>query len=267
MKAIEKDVYGTFEELLRMYPEFYSKITDMCYVVNAEANMVDDVIDTAQTILDDSNITTAREAIISFYESIINVREANRSVEERRNLILLLFNMMGKLSASKIINVIKIYTGQDVEILFNRKDEKNNYILEILTQKDNIDSAFLSDMQFIMNRILPAHLVKKHQILNRYTIKVGVKLKQLLTNYIPCGTVKCGVYPTSTTLGVSRKSSLKIETNKNVILNNYDYCGNIPNKVKLGMIITSNSNMSYESRFNIGAYKYCGTVVCRKEED
>ena len=102
-------------------------------------------------ILDDSNITTAREAIISFYESIINVREANRSVEERRNLILLLFNMMGKLSASKIINVIKIYTGQDVEILFNRKDEKNNYILEILTQKDNIDSAFLSDMQFIMN--------------------------------------------------------------------------------------------------------------------
>lgn len=107
-----------------MYPEFYSKITDMCYVVNAEANMVDDVIDTAQTILDDSNITTAREAIISFYESIINVREANRSVEERRNLILLLFNMMGKLSASKIINVIKIYTGQDVEILFNRKDEK-----------------------------------------------------------------------------------------------------------------------------------------------
>lgn len=94
-----------------------------------------------------------------------------------------------------------------------------------------------------------------------------MKLKQLLTNYIPCGTVKCGVYPISTTLGVSHKSSLKIETNKNVILNNYDYCGNIPNKVKLGMIITSNSNMSYESRFNIGAYKYCGTVVCRKEED
>lgn len=66
MKAIEKNVYGTFEELLRMYPEFYSKITDMCYVVNAEANMVDDVIDTAQTILDDSNITTAREAINKF---------------------------------------------------------------------------------------------------------------------------------------------------------------------------------------------------------
>ena len=266
MKAIEKNVYGTFEELLRMYPEFYREITDMCYVVFTEASMVDNVIDTAQTILDDSNITTARETIITFYENIINVREANQTIDERRNLILLLFNMIGKLSASKIINVIKIYTGQDVEVLFNRKDEKNNYILEILTQKDNIDSAFLSDMQFIMNRILPAHLIKKHQILSRYTIKVGVQLKPLLTNYIPCGTIKCGTYPIRDTLGASWKSNLKIETNKNVTLNSYDYCGSIPNQAKLGMIVTSSSNMSYVNRFNLSAYKYCGTVVCGKEE-
>lgn len=160
MIAIQKHYKGTTNELLSYYPTFYSSIYEFVKIQKAAALILDKLIDAFQVCADDSNILTASESIIAFYEKIIGIKYSYmRTLEERRRLVLVYYNIFGKVSASKIINAIKYYTGADVEVRFTNQDEKGNYILEIECVRGNISSVFLEDVALLCKKIIPAHLL------------------------------------------------------------------------------------------------------------
>lgn len=159
MIAIPKYFKGTKEELLSFYPRFYREIKEISAINEAMATEIDKIIDCGQKVLNDSNITTADESIIKFYEDIIGIGYSSlRTLEERRRLVLAYYNIFGKVSASKIKNAIMYYTGAEVEIRFTNKDKKGNYILEIECVRGTISSLFLDDIALLCKKILPAHL-------------------------------------------------------------------------------------------------------------
>ncbi len=159
MIAIQKYYKGTASELLSYYPTFYAGIYEFVEVQKAAALALDKVIDAIQVSTDDSNILTASEKIIAYYEKIIGISYSRlRTVDERRRLVLAYYNIFGKVSATKIKNAIKFYTGADVEIRFTKKDEQGNYILEIECVRGEISSLFLDDIALLCKKIIPAHL-------------------------------------------------------------------------------------------------------------
>ena len=184
MIAIPKYFKGTKEELLSFYPHFYRDIKEISAINEATATELDKIIDCGQKVLDDSNITTADESIIKFYEDIIGIGYSSlRTLEERRRLVLAYYNIFGKVSASKIKNAIMYYTGAEVEIRFTNKDEKGNYLLEIECVRGTISSLFLDDIALLCKKILPAHLFLNFSItiLPKGNVYVGA-LPQICTN-------------------------------------------------------------------------------------
>lgn len=184
MIAIPKYIDGTKEELLSFYPHFYRNVKEMVAVNESMAAEIDKITDCGQKVLDDSNITTACESIIKFYEDIIGIGYSSlRTLEERRRLVLAYYNIFGKVSASKIKNAIMYYTGAEVEIKFINKDSKGNYLLEIECVRGTISSLFLDDIALLCKKIIPAHLFLNFSItiLPKGNIYTGA-LPQICTN-------------------------------------------------------------------------------------
>lgn len=184
MIAIPKYVDGTKEELLSFYPHFYRNVKELVAINETMALQLDKIMDCGQKVLDDSNITTADESIIKFFEDIIGIGYSSlRTLEERRRLVLAYYNIFGKVSASKIKNAIMYYTGAEVEIRFTKKDEKGNYILEIECVRGTISRLFLDDIALLCKKIIPAHLFLNFSvtILPKGSIYAGA-LPQVCTN-------------------------------------------------------------------------------------
>lgn len=163
MIAIPRHSKGTKEELLNYYPTFYRSIIEFVAIQEAAAMILDKLFDAFQQCADDSNLITARENIIAFYENIIGIKYASlRTLEERRRFVLVYCNMFGKVSATKIKNALRFYTGSDIDVKFNNKDSDGNYILEIIVKKGNNSEIIdLENINALLKKIIPAHLQYK----------------------------------------------------------------------------------------------------------
>lgn len=158
MIAIPKNPKGTLTELMQMLPIFYSEVLEMVEIQRLSAEQINKLIDVAQELFIDSNIITASEKIIAFYEKIIGIKySSQRTLEERRRLVLVYYNIFGKISASKIKRALKFYIESDINIDFSKKDKYGNYILEITCDRgyENID---FESVGILLQKIIPAHL-------------------------------------------------------------------------------------------------------------
>lgn len=189
MIAIPKYVDGTKEELLSFYPHFYRNVKELVAINETMALQLDKIMDCGQKVLDDSNITTADESIIKFFEDIIGIGYSSlRTLEERRRLVLVYYNMFGKASASKLKNAIGYYTQEDVAVSFNTKDEDGNYILEINCERGNMNALFLEDIELLLKKIIPAHLLYRVGLKYSFAVVVGKKKQSYNYEYELCGT-------------------------------------------------------------------------------
>lgn len=221
MIAIPTYDKGTKEELLRYYPTFYRNVLEFVAVQGAAAIVLNKLCDIFQKCADDSNITTASEEIIAFYEKIIGIKYSSlRTLEERRRLVLAYYNIFGKVSATKIKKAISYYTGEEVDITFTTKDEKGNYILEINCARGNMNSLYLEDIDLLCKKIIPAHLLYKIAMLYRFDVVICNEKNHYKYDYELCGTK-----PYTALLG-DKNSSKSIVTNKKTTYNkDYNYCG------------------------------------------
>lgn len=221
MIAIPKNPKGTLTELMQMLPVFYSEVLEMVEIQKLSAEQIDKLIDIAQMIFNDSNIITASEPIIAYYEKIIGIKYSGlRTLEERRRLVLVYYNIFGKVSASKIKKAISYYTGEDVDITFNSKDEEGNYILEINCARGNMNSLYLEDISLLCKKIIPAHLLYKVAILYKFAVIVAFSKKNYKYRYELCGTK-----PYRVMLSDINSNNAVVQMSNKTYIKDYNYCG------------------------------------------
>ncbi|MDO4301632.1 MAG: DUF2313 domain-containing protein [Clostridia bacterium] len=224
MIAIPTYVEGTKEELLRYYPTFYRNVLEFVAVQEAAVMMLERLFAVFQKCADDSNIITASEQIIAYYEKIIGIKYSGlRTLEERRRLVLVYYNMFGKVSATKIKNAISYYTGTIVDVSFTTKDERGNYILEISCARGDMNSLFLEDIKLLCEKIIPAHLLYRVAMLYKFSVAIAAKRISHNKYYYDL----CGTKPDISMLGNINKNSTEVcSINKNY---NIDYlpCGTV----------------------------------------
>lgn len=189
MIAIPKYFDGTKEELLSFYPHFYRNVKEIVAINESMATELDKIMDYGQMVLNDSNLTTASESVIEFFEKLIGIKRSSlRTLEERRRLVLVYYNMFGKASASKLKNAISYYTQEDVAVSFNTKDEDGNYILEINCERGDMNALFLEDIELLLKKIIPAHLLYRVGLKHSFAVVIGKKRVSYNYDYELCGT-------------------------------------------------------------------------------
>ncbi len=170
---------GFTEELLSFAPRFYRDIKEYVEIQKVLATVVDKLYLAFEEAAADSNVVTCSENVIAFFENVIGIDYSEeRTLEERRRLVLVYINIFGKLSATKIKNAISYYTGAEVDVRFTKKDEKGNHILEIECYRGTINRMFLDDIALLLKKVVPAHLL----------LQFSVSIK-------PCKDLYCGVLP------------------------------------------------------------------------
>lgn len=263
MIAIPKYIDGTKEELLSFYPHFYRNVKEMVAVNESMAAEIDKITDCGQKVLDDSNITTACESIIKFYEDIIGIGYSSlRTLEERRRLVLVYYNIFGKVSATKLKNAIGYYTQEDVAVSFNNKDEGGNYILEINCERGDMNPLFLEDIWLLLKKIIPAHLLYKVGMKYSFAVVVGRKKQSYNYEYELCGTK-----PEPALLGkMISKDTVTLQDNTNYDINypiasKTETTGLRPDTALLGNTDTVTSAAEVVNSDYVMDYVLCGTMT------
>lgn len=150
------DVNGfnnNYDELKTYYPIFYLDIFEMNELLKTYGSLLDDLVNAIDLTINNNFVLTADEPTITKFERFLMLKiNRNKSLDSRKRLILALLSNYGKLSASKIKEIIFTLCGANSDIVFE------DSLLKIDIHRENILSINFSDIFEILSRKIPAHL-------------------------------------------------------------------------------------------------------------
>mgnify|MGYP005758286383 CR=1 FL=1 len=263
MIVLPENKETTSEKLIKMYPEFLRGIKEFKVIQEVAADILEEAADNVKIIINDSNLTTASESVIEFFENLIGIKRSSlRTLEERRRLVLVYYNIFGKVSATKLKNAIGYYTQEDVAVSFNTKDEDGNYILEINCERGDMNPLFLEDIWLLLKKIIPAHLLYKVGMKYSFAVVIGKRKQSYNYEYELCGTK-----PEPVLLGkIISKDTVTSQENIDYKINypaasEAETTGIRPDTALLGNIDKAASAAEVVSSDYVMDYALCGTMT------
>lgn len=187
------DVNNGFEELLSMYPSFYREVYEMIEILKAQGNISDMLKKDMQQVFFNQFIDTADSGTISAFEKILKLNNSSKTLDERRRIVKACLISSGKLSASKITDIIEMYTGAKVEITFETESYDADYdTLVINAERGSGDIIDVSDVMKLISNKIPAHIF--YDVMWFFDFSVAVEtFFEIYNPYVPaCGQYMCG---------------------------------------------------------------------------
>jgi hypothetical protein len=177
-------------------------------------------------------------------------------LDERKRLVASFFIGFGKMSASKIKEMVYAFTNATSDVFFN------DSTISIEIERGTSPSLYLIDLDTILSRRIPAHL--PFVLVIKYTIEttVSVKKKTYMFEYTLTNMLKCGTHPDSATLGKVENAEVNVLANVNEYMFDYKLCGTTPDIATLGQISGSDINTGLELEQYTFNYVLCGTRRC-----
>lgn len=189
MKFYEKYFKNNYEELITYYPRFYREVYEMVEILKAEGRIADTLEDNIEQTYLNCFIDYADEETITKLENFLKIGlNKSRSLEERRRLVKSYFVGFGKVSASMLAEMITSYTGADVEARFEPEDEEGNNVLYINFQRGSEPTLYMSDINLLLSKKIPAHIKWQAAVTYRFPIGAGVRRTHHSHDYEFCGT-------------------------------------------------------------------------------
>lgn len=185
MNLFNKNFKSGYEELLTYYPDFYKNVYEMNAILKAQGQLVDNLESGIEQVFFNCFIDTADKNVIACYERMIGIASEDlKSLEERRSLVKSHLVGTGKISASLIKEMIRIYTGADSECRFE------NSILKIDIDRGDKNYINFGDIEKLLSTKLPAHI--KFRTAISYTKKLEISCR-LETNNLKLPTKSIAV--------------------------------------------------------------------------
>ncbi len=160
MKFYEPYYANNYEELITYYPRFYRNVFEMVEILKAHGRILDDIERNIEQTYLNGFIDYADEATISKLENFLKIGQSkNRTLEERRKLVKSYFVGSGKISASKIYQMIAVYTDSPVTCKLEPFDDEGNNRLYIEIQSNEEETICTRDIFALLSKKIPANLV------------------------------------------------------------------------------------------------------------
>ena len=186
---------STYEELISYYPAFYRNVKEMRAILETQGRICDNCVSAINAIFENCFIESADEATISRLEAFLEIQPTpNSTLEERRRYVRAYFVGFGKISASKLKEIIRAFTGADSKITFGQSDEKGNNTLLIEIERGNNTDISYKDIESNISKRLPAHIDFKTIIKYRFPVVVSRQRSNHPYEYKLCGTCVAGMF-------------------------------------------------------------------------
>lgn len=189
MKFYEKYFGCNYEELITYYPRFYREVFEMVEILKAHGNIADELEDNIERTFLNCFIDYADETTIAKLERFLQIGlNKSRTLEERRRLVKSFFVGFGKVSASMLAGMIQSYTGAGVKSRFEPCDDEQNNMLYLDFQRGNEPTLYMSDINLLLSKKIPAHIKWQAAVTYRFPVGVGIKRTHYRYGYDRCGT-------------------------------------------------------------------------------
>lgn len=178
-----------YEELKTFYPVFYLDVFEMQAILSAHGNLADEIIRNIDLVIKNNFIQDADEPTVTRLEKFLWISvDKSRPLDERKRLVSSFFVGYGKISSTKIKEMIRSFTDADSSVVFAPGDEKGNNFLTILVDRGSVEKLFFADIATVLFKKLPAHLA--YSIAVRYTFPtvISSERKHYHHEYELCGT-------------------------------------------------------------------------------
>lgn len=189
MKFYDKYYANNFEELITYYPRFYRDVFEMVEILKAHGRIADEMEANIEQTYLNCFIDYADEETIEQLEKFLSIGlNKSRTLEERRRLVKSYFVGFGKVSASMLEEMIQSYTGASVDIKFEPFDEEGNNMLYIHFQRGDEPTLYMSDINLLLSKKIPAHIQYQAAVTYHFPVGVGIRRRHYRYGYDLCGT-------------------------------------------------------------------------------
>ncbi len=160
-----------YHELKSYLPDVFSNISDVEVFLQAFGMQMDDVDTDTFQVRDNNFVPFADENTVKQWENFLFIPvNADRTMDDRKSLIMSFFTGRGKLSATDIKAVIALFTESPVTVTF----ENSTVTIEI--HRVVTDTFLLDDFYWILRKKMPAHLGLVINSITNYDIEETVTL-------------------------------------------------------------------------------------------
>lgn len=189
MKFYDKYYANNFEELITYYPRFYRDVFEMVEILKAHGRIADEMEANIEQTYLNCFIDYADEETIEQLEKFLNIGlNKSRTLEEHRRLVKSYFVGFGKVSASMLEEMIQSYAGASVDIKFEPFDEEGNNMLYIHFQRGDEPTLYMSDINLLLSKKIPAHIQYQAAVTYHFPVGVGIRRRHYRYGYDLCGT-------------------------------------------------------------------------------
>ena len=152
--------------LIDYLPPFVQKFNEMTEIMGTEQKEFELAWNNAEATLDDQFVKTATVNGIKRYEKIFGiVPKATETLDERRFVVLSKMNERPPYTMEALGNVLTSLCGEDGYTLYLNKD-KYELTVKLAIGNENNYSTVVD----LLDRILPANLVRKISMYNTYSM-------------------------------------------------------------------------------------------------
>lgn len=249
-----------YDELITFYPRFYRHVFEMNAILRAEGGLADGIQASIDKMLMNNFIDGADEDTLTQLEQFLGLSlMKQRTIEERRRFVKSFFVGQGKVSATRIAEMIRVYTGAETECEFYPFDSERNNRLDIQFDRGSETVIYISDIYLLLAKMLPAHIEYRAMVVYRFCI--GIDKKRMYYKY---AYDLCGTKPYLALLGDKNETVVETESLRQNF--NYEYdvcntedCGILPETAMLAEInANQNATETVFSSYQV-CYIPCGT--------
>ena len=159
MRIYDNSPTNYHDELASWFPSWYARVREMDALWYTWGKLLDQLQKDIKHALDNCFLVSCDKDTIEFWEDFMGINFLiEHPLEYRRRYIMTHFSGFGKCSASQIKNIIKQYTDSGSSVSFEPCDEDGNHELIILMENGEIENTYLTDLQSILEKVIPAHI-------------------------------------------------------------------------------------------------------------
>ena len=152
-----------YNELKSYLPTFFAQITDVEYFLQSAGKQMDSVDADAFRMRDNNFILLADEETIARWERFMGITyDERRTLTDRRNLIISFMTSTGKIGATEIKDIVRVFTPSPVQVTLA------NSVVSVKITRDISETFILSDCYAILRKKVPCHLELKIEITSSF---------------------------------------------------------------------------------------------------
>ncbi|MBS6264054.1 MAG: DUF2313 domain-containing protein [Clostridium sp.] len=141
-------------DLMEVLPSYFRPILEFQEIMKTEGEAAEEVERTADRLSDNCFIQTCDEATLAYYERLLQISNIGATLEERRRILLLQWNMESLYTLPKLKEFLASAVGEDN---YEIKCFYNEYLVKIWISSQT--AVMLRNLYNSIFRMTPAHII------------------------------------------------------------------------------------------------------------